>query len=182
MKNPNMIAAMALAGALCLTPAFAKTAPVSANDQKFMKDAAQGGMAEVELGRLAAEKASSADVKAFGQRMVDDHSKANDKLKALASEKGVTLPADMKADAKEMRDKLAKMSGAEFDKMYMHHMHKDHVKDVAEFEKEASKGGDADVRSFASTTLPTLKEHLKMAKSLDTMGGGDHAMKSGKKG
>jgi putative membrane protein len=178
--HSRTLAAIAIAGAFALIPTFAQSSPLKPSDTKFLKDAAQGGMAEVELGRLAAEKASSADVKAFGQRMVDDHSKANDQLKSLASQKGVTLPTDMKADAKAMRDKLSKMSGADFDKMYMHHMHMDHVKDVADFQKEANKGGDADVRSFAKTTLPTLKEHLKMATSLDKMGPG-HS-KSGKKG
>ena len=177
--NSRTIAAIAIAGALCLSPAFAASS-LKPSDTKFLKDAAQGGMAEVELGRLAAQKASSADVKAFGQRMVDDHSKANDQLKSLASQKGVTLPTGMKADAKAMEAKLSKLSGADFDKMYMHHMHVDHTQDVAEFKKEASKGGDSDVRAFAKTTLPTLEEHLKMAKSLDKTG--KTASKSSKKG
>ena len=149
---------------------------LSASEQKFLRTAAQGGMAEVKLGQLAVEKAASADVKSFGQRMVDDHGKANDKLKALASAKGVTLPTDVNAEQKAMDDKLAKLSGAAFDREYMKGMLADHKKDVAEFEKESSRAKDAEVKTFASTTLPTLKEHLKMAEEISAKTGG---MKSG---
>jgi putative membrane protein len=92
---------------------------MSAADTKFMQEAATGGMAEVELGWLAADKASSPDVKQFGQRMVDDHSKANDELKSLASQKGVTLPASPDAAQKAMQVRLSKLSTAEFDRAYM---------------------------------------------------------------
>jgi putative membrane protein len=139
---------------------------VSSQDQKFMKDAAVGGMMEVELGRLATQKAANADVKTFGQRMVDDHSKANEQLKSLAAQKGVTLPTTLPTDMRQEMDKLSKLSGAAFDKMYMSHMLKDHKKDVAEFEKEASKASDSSLKSFAQQTLPTLREHLQMAQTI----------------
>ncbi|HKI01354.1 MAG TPA: DUF4142 domain-containing protein [Thermoanaerobaculia bacterium] len=154
---------------------------VSSDDRKFMMEAAKGGMMEVEMGRIAAQKASSADVKSFGQRMVDDHGKANDQLKQLASQKGVTLPTTLPADMRKEMDKVSKLSGAEFDKMYMSHMLKDHHKDISEFEKEAAKGADSSLKSFAQTTLPTLREHLQMAQSIAPKvgasdSGDDHAM------
>jgi putative membrane protein len=112
-------------------------------DAAFMRQAAADGMAEVEHGRLAAKQASAADVRQFGQRMVDDHSKANDELKSLASKKGVTLPAELEGKHKAMQEKLAKLKGPEFDKTYMAHMVDAHEQAVALFEKEAKGGKDA---------------------------------------
>lgn len=139
---------------------------LSAADQNFVKKAAQGGMAEVELGKLATEKASSDDVKKFGQRMVDDHGKANDQLKQIASQKGVNVPSDLDAKDKALKDRLSKLSGPEFDRAYMKNMVRDHTKDVAEFRKESKSAKDDDVKNFASQTLPTLEDHLKQAKSI----------------
>ena len=135
-------------------------------DSRFIMEAAEGGMAEVELGRLATEKASSDDVKKFGQRMVDDHTKANDQLKSIAAQKNITLPSGVGAKNKAEMDRLSKLSGAEFDKAYIAHMVADHRKDVAEFQREANSGKDADVKGFASQTLPTLQEHLKLAEDI----------------
>ncbi|MGB8985687.1 MAG: DUF4142 domain-containing protein, partial [Candidatus Sulfotelmatobacter sp.] len=92
---------------------------VSASDKKFVREAAQGGMAEVELGKLATEKASSPEVKKFGQRMVDDHSKANDQLKEVASSQGITLPSELSAKDEMTEERLSKLSGEQFDKAYM---------------------------------------------------------------
>lgn len=139
---------------------------LNAMDRHFVKKAAQGGMAEVELGKLATEKAQSDEVKKFGQRMVDDHSKANDQLKQLASSKGITLPSDLDAKDKSTKDRLSKLSGEQFDRAYMKDMVKDHTKDVAEFKKASSNAKDADIKSFASQTLPTLEDHLKEAQSI----------------
>ncbi len=146
--------------------AAANVSGVSAADQRFVKEAADGGMAEVELGRLASEKASNDDVKKFGQRMVDDHSKANDQLKQLASSKGITLPSQPSAKHKATLDRLSKLSGDQFDKAYMSDMLADHKKDVAAFQRESRSGSDPDVKSFAAQTLPTLQDHLKNAQSL----------------
>jgi len=132
-------------------------------DQQFMMKAAQGGLAEVEMGKLAKDHASSQNVKDFGQNMVDDHSKANDELKDLASKKNVTLPTDVDAKDKATMDRLSALNGAAFDKAYMRHMVSDHKKDISEFQKEASSGSDTDVKSWASKTLPTLQHHLQMA-------------------
>ncbi len=140
---------------------------VSSADKEFMDDAAQGGMAEVKLGELAAAKAQSPEVKAFGQRMVTDHGKANADLKTLAAEKNVTLPTEMTAKQKEDEDKLSKLSGAAFDKEYVKMMVEDHEKDVADFEKQTTAATDAGVKAFAAKTLPTLKSHLDQIKNID---------------
>jgi putative membrane protein len=133
-------------------------------DSTFVTKAAKGGMAEVELGKLAAEKGTSDQVKQFGQRMVTDHSKANDELKAVAQSKSLTLPTALDPKDKALHDRLAKMSGAAFDRAYMQAMLADHQKDVREFRMEANSGQDPDVKAFAAKTLPTLEEHLKMAR------------------
>lgn len=141
-------------------------ANMAASDRNFLMDAAMGGMLEVELGRLAAQQGMSDAVKQFGQRMVDDHSKANQELMNLAKGKGITVPTEL--DEKHRKDvtKFSSLSGAEFDREYVKMMVSDHRKDVSEFEKESSRGADADLREFATKTLPTLKEHLQMAESL----------------
>jgi putative membrane protein len=147
------------------TPAKAdKTADHAASaDHTFVTKVAEGGMAEVKLGQLAADKATSEDVKKFGQRMVTDHSKANDELKALAQQKSITLPTDLNAKDKATYDRFSKLSGAEFDRAYMQHMLADHRTDVNEFKKESTSGKDPDVKAWAGKTLPTLEEHLKLA-------------------
>jgi putative membrane protein len=148
------------------------SSPLAKSDASFLKKAAAGGVEEVELGRLAAEKASDPDVKKFGQRMVDDHSKANGELMKLAQQKGVAVPSAPDAKGQQDIDRFSKLSGAAFDKAYMKEMVSDHKKDVAEFEKAARGAKDPDVKSFASSKLPTLKEHLEMAKA-------DHARIAG---
>jgi putative membrane protein len=135
-------------------------------DQRFVRDAAEGGMAEVELGKLAAEKGSSQDVKNFGQRMVDDHSKANDQLKQIASNEGVTLPEKLDAKDRALKTRLSRLSGENFDRVYMENMVRDHKKDVADFQKESTSGSDPAVKQFASQTLPTLQQHLQQAESI----------------
>ncbi|HEX4494973.1 MAG TPA: DUF4142 domain-containing protein [Thermoanaerobaculia bacterium] len=182
-KNTNRLAmAASFAGLLAVAPALVAQAgsmsasgsmanpksmsKMSSGDTKFMKEAAMGGMEEVDLGKLAAQKAASADVKSFAQKMVDDHSKANDQLMQLATQKGVTLPTGMSSDEKSATAKLDKLSGADFDKAYVSMMVKDHKKDVADFQKEAKSGKDSDLKSWASTTLPTLQDHLKMIQGI----------------
>lgn len=141
-------------------------ANMTASDHDFMMEAVMGGMEEVELGRVAAQKGSSDAVKQFGQRMVDDHSKANSELMSLASSKGVTLPTALDEKHQKEVAKLSAMSGAEFDRAYSKMMLSDHNKDVSEFEKQSTKATDPDLKAFASKTLPTLQEHLSMAKAL----------------
>jgi putative membrane protein len=140
----------------------------SSPDHMFVMEAAQGGMAEVALGRLASQKASNDRVKQFGQRMVADHSKANDELKAVAQAKSITIPADLDAKHKATQDRLSKLSGAEFDRAYIQEMVADHQKDVADFRKEAQGGSDSAVKAFAAKTLPTLEEHYKMVQDINS--------------
>ncbi len=132
-------------------------------DNTWITKAAQGGMAEVELGKLAQSNASSDAVKQFGQRMVDDHTKAGEELARIAADKGITLPTGLDAKNQATKDRLSKLTGKEFDRAYMQDMVKDHRGDVAEFKKEAASGKDPEVKAFASKTLPTLEEHLKLA-------------------
>jgi putative membrane protein len=203
------------------------TGMLSSDDKKFIKEAAHGGMMEVDLGKLAAQKAMSDEVKQFGQRMADDHSKANDELMQLASSKGVMInhsmgstatsgtataggtdspatasqtsttqtsttqtntpqtsisqtgtmsgpgPSASSDEAKMMKkhqdmvSKMSALSGAEFDRKYMEHMVKDHEKDVAAFERISTKGTDADLKAWAAKTLPTLREHLQLARDTE---------------
>lgn len=146
----------------------------SSADTAFAMKAAQGGMAEVQLGKLAAEKGGSEQVKSFGQRMVDDHSKANDQLKSIAEKQNMTLPTTMNAKDQALYTKLQNMSGTDFDKTYVKAMVKDHEEDIKEFKKEADKGKDEQLKNFASTTLPILQSHLDSIKGIQAnmKGGG----------
>lgn len=132
-------------------------------DSTFIMKAAQGGMAEVELGKLAVQKASNDRVKQFGQQMVDDHSRAGDELKSLASSKGMTVPTTINAKDRATKKRLEGMQGADFDRAYMQDMVNDHQQDIADFQKEADHGSDPDVKAWAAKTLPTLQHHLQMA-------------------
>jgi putative membrane protein len=132
----------------------------------FMTKAAQGGIAEVELGRMAMDKAQNAEVKRYAQTMVQDHTAANNELKAIATKKNMTPPAETDAEHKAVMTRLQGLSGAEFDRAYMEAMVADHEKTVALFETGANTGTDADVKQFAAKTLPKLRMHLDMAKEI----------------
>lgn len=158
----------------------AKSRPAM-GDAHFAKEAAQGGMAEVKLGQLAQEKGAKDSVKSFGKRMVDDHSKAGDKLKEVTSRENITLPTDISAKDQATYDRLSKLNGAAFDRAYARDMVKDHETDVAAFQKEANTGRDDSLKGFASETLPTLQDHLKQAKEMmKSVGGGTSASKGTK--
>lgn len=167
----SMACAAALA-ATVLAPASAARADSAskpgAETRTFMQNAAVGGMAEVELGKLAQEKAANDAVKQFGARMVTDHGKANAELQTLAKDKGVTLPTQVDAKHKAEHERLAKLSGAAFDRAYVTAMTQDHVHDVEAFRKAAKSASDPDVKAFAERTLPTLEEHLAEVKQLQT--------------
>ena len=143
-----------------------KGGKLASGDRKFVTEALKHGMAEVELGKLASEKASNDQVKQFGKRMADDHGKANEELQKIAQDKGITAPSELDAKHRRLHDRLSKMSGAEFDRAYMGEMVKDHRNDVKEFQREASRAKDPDVKGYASKTLPTLQEHLKQAETV----------------
>jgi putative membrane protein len=155
-KDKSMDQASSAAGA---------AAGLGTMDKNFVTKAAQGGMAEVKLGQLAQERGSTDAVKNFGRQMVEDHTKANDQLKTLAQNKGITLPDSLDAKDQAEYDRLSKLSGSEFDQAYMKFMRKDHKKDVAMFRKESESGQDPEIKSFASSTLPTLETHLRLAEA-----------------
>jgi putative membrane protein len=140
---------------------------VSASDKKFINEAAIGGMMEVQAGQLAATNATNDRVKAFGNMMVQDHTNANNQLKALASSKNVTIPDSMDAKHRAHVDMLRKKTGKDFDKAYMNMMVMDHNEDVSKFQMESKHATDADVKSFAATTLPVLQKHLDSAKAIN---------------
>jgi len=146
----------------------AQTGTLDSAEKKFLNDAALGGLLEVKLGQMATKQASNEEVKRFGQRMIDDHSKVNGEIQKLAQQKGVTIPQALDKKQQEKVDKMAKLGGGDFDKEYMKQMVDDHEDDVKVFEKAAKDAKDADVRSFAATTLPTLQEHLRLAKDIES--------------
>ena len=135
-------------------------------DAHFIKEALQDNIAEVKLGELAQQRAASDAVREFGKRMATDHAKALDELKQLASQKGVAVPTALARGHQRLYDRLAKLSGAEFDRAYMKERAHDHDKDVKAFDKEANSGKDPDVKAWAAKTLPTLKEHQGQAKQV----------------
>lgn len=138
---------------------------VATDDQNFMQKAATGGLAEVSLGQQVSPTAKNADAKAFADKMVTDHSRANDELKQLASTKGVSLPTDTDQEHKDAAQKV--MSAKNVDKAYMEDMVKDHDEDVKEFEKASKSAKDADLKAWIDKTLPVLKEHQKMAHDIN---------------
>jgi putative membrane protein len=137
------------------------------DDRKFLKDAAMGSMTEVELGKLASEKASSDAVKQFGQKMVEEHGKSAEELKRAAVQMKVNVPDGLDSKHQSRVDKLSKLSGTEFDRAYIKDQVKDHQKDVKDFQDEVQTGTDPNVKSVAAKLLPTLQQHLDAAKDLN---------------
>ena len=135
-------------------------------DQKFLMMAAQGNLAEIQMAKLAKQKSQSNEIQNYAQRLIEDHTAANDKVMQIATKKGLTLPKTPPADAMAMMKKMKGMKSMKFDKMYMRDMVKDHTKDVADYTNEAQHGYDDDIKAYAMTTLPTLKSHLDAAQTL----------------
>jgi len=153
-QNPSLFKKPTPAGSTKAATNAEKTGgSLSAADKKFMMNAAKGGMMEVEMGKMASEKGQSAEVKKIGKVMVADHTKANNELMAIAKSRGVAL------------NENPKMDGWKSDKDYLEMMAKDHEKDLAEFQTEAQKGGDAEVKNFASKTSGVIRKHLSMVKA-----------------
>ena len=137
-------------------------------DMSFYKKAAEGGIAEVELGTMAQDKSPTQNVKDFGAMMVKDHSAANDKLQALASSKTVTLPTTSSVEQMAAKAKLNVLSGETFDKSYVKGQVSAHEDTIALFQKEISSGQDPDAKAFATATLPTVRAHLKAITAIAT--------------
>jgi putative membrane protein len=140
---------------------------MSSADKKFMMTAAMGGMAEVEMARLALQKSGSDAVKQYAQKMIDDHTAANNELMQVASTKGVTLPAQPDAKHMAMMAKMQKLSGTEFDMMYVKEAGVKAHQDMEKlFMKESMSGKDMDAKAFAAKTLPAVRMHLQMARDM----------------
>jgi len=139
---------------------------LTAPEKQFLENAGRGGMLEVQLGNLATQKASSNDVKQFGERMATDHGQLGQKLQQLASNLNFTLPQDLKPEQQAVVSRLENLSGKAFDREYMKQMVNDHVKDISAFERAASQATNADIKQFVSEALPTLREHLKLAREI----------------
>ena len=139
---------------------------LSTSDATFLTTGARGGMAEVQMGQLAQRNGHSPAVKRFGQRMVADHSQANQDMAALAQQKQITPPSGIGAEQQEVYDRLASQRGRAFDRAYAQAMVKDHQEDVREYQEEAQSGTDPEVKAFAARHLPILQEHLRMAQRL----------------
>jgi putative membrane protein len=168
MKRP-IIGGALVAVAICvwLTPSLlAGQRQGGSADQTFAEKAAVGGLAEVQLGKVAVEHAASPDVKQFGQRMVDDHGKANRELMTLVEQKGISVPTSLDPKYQKEADRIAKLQGTAFDRAYIQHMVKDHQEDVKLFRAQAQRGKDPELKRFAAASLSTLEAHLKMAQNL----------------
>jgi putative membrane protein len=169
--NRRSIDVALVALAICLwvaASALAGQRPPASPDQTFLQKAAVGGLAEVQLGKLAAEHAASPDVKQFGQRMVADHDKANRELMAVVEPKGIAVPTGLDRKHRQTADRLAKLHGAAFDRAYIQEMVRDHEADVKLFRTEAQRGKDPELKRWAANTLPILEEHLNLARNLAT--------------
>ncbi|HEU5146660.1 MAG TPA: DUF4142 domain-containing protein [Chryseosolibacter sp.] len=136
------------------------------DDAEFAVEAADAGMLEVQLGTLAATKASSAQVKQYAQMMVDEHSKANEELKSLAQTKNITLPTTLSNESQRIYDNFKDKTGEDFDKEYIDQMVKDHREVIDEFEDESKEGNDPEIKSWASSKLVALQNHLQEAERL----------------
>jgi putative membrane protein len=144
------------------------TAPSKADmaDAHFAKAVAQGGMAEIQLGKLAADRGSNAMVKAFGERMVTQHGAAADQLKAAAEQASIVLPTTVSSKDQQTYDRLARLTGSDFDRAYADDMVQDHEKDVHEFQNEANNGKNSGIRAFAAQTTPMIQQHLNQAREM----------------
>lgn len=150
-----------------------KESSLSSSDQHFVMEAAKGNKAEVELGQVVAQKTTNPQVKRFAEMMVKDHTQALNQLQQLAETKKVTLPSELPDDAKDLESKINSASGSDLDKTYMDAMVDDHQKDVQEFKDASKDAQDKEVKQWASSTLPTLQQHLQKAKQIDAKLGGN---------
>lgn len=137
------------------------------DDTKFAVKAADGGMLEMKLGELAQTKGVSSEVKQLGKMLVQEHSKANEELKAIAQQKNISLPVALSEDCQQTYNKIAEKSGSEFDEAFAEQMVKDHKKDLNDFKKQADKGNDPDLKAWAAGKVSTLEHHLDMAQSTE---------------
>lgn len=142
---------------------------LSSSDKRFMLQAAQGGTAEVQIGQLATQKASSDQVKQYAQQMVEQHSQVNNQLAALAAQKNVTLPTTLSSKYQSTYDQLSKLSGTAFDRAYISQAGvKAHTQQADLFKRESQQGKDPEVKALAAQVLPAVEDHLKMARDISS--------------
>jgi putative membrane protein len=164
----HLLAAALVGSALALAlPGFADNAPgrLSNDDQEFLRKAAQDGLAEVQLGQLAQHKAMREEVRQFAARMVDDHAKANEKLKSIAAANGVQVPSSLDRKHEKEMNELSQLIGGDFDRAYMSRMLSEHHEDVERFRERAKADPQNDVTRFAAATLPVLESHMAAARA-----------------
>lgn len=135
-------------------------------DDKFAQQAARDSLAEIEMGQMARDKKPRQAVAQFARRMIDDHTKANRQLGEILVKQQITMPAEPDRAHRQAAERLAKLSGEEFERAYMRQMVQDHQKSVTLFERQARDGQDAQLRRFAENSLPALREHLEMAQDI----------------
>lgn len=157
-----------LAGTLLVLSGPAAAQMVNETDREFVNKAATGGAAEVQLGRIATQRAARPSVRSFGERMVTDHGRANADLAALAQSKGLALPTALEPSQAAMRDQLSGLTGADFDRAYMSEMVRDHTEDVSLFERAAEVSADPDIKAWAARSLPMLRDHLTLARQVNS--------------
>jgi len=159
-------ALVVLAAALTAAPLLAAEKPGRQTERAFLAEAARGNALEQELGRLATRRSENKRVKAFGRRMLDDHTKLESQLKGVAQKEGVSLPTRLSEDQRKQVDRLSKLRGADFDREYISMMVHDHEEDVGKFHDKAENAADPAVKSLASQALPTLQSHLQEARDI----------------
>jgi len=194
----SLVVSTAVAALLAAAPAMAQstnsgnmnpgstakpgTAAATGGDARFIAEAARGNEAEIELGQLAQQKAQSPEVKSLAQRLVTDHTRANQQLKQLAQKEGMSVPTGLDKDQKDLRARLEKLNGAAFDRAFVDAQVKDHQKDVKFYQDEGSRLQDPQLKSFAQQTLPVLQEHLQMAERAESQVGASGSSSSGSSG
>ena len=172
----SRIQAIVLSSAVLLTPVFAQTTTNNgsggnsmtgtAKDKKFLMTAAQGGLAEIQLGQLATQKSNNDQVKQFGQQMVTDHTQLNAEMKPIAESMGVQVPTSPSPKDQAEATKLSALSGDAFDKAYIAYMVKDHEKDVREFKAESASTQNQTLKAAVDKGLTVIEGHLQMADNL----------------
>lgn len=151
---------------LCPISIAQNTTSPSASDKRFVEAALEGGNAEVQLGQLAAQKGNTEDVKQFGQKMVDDHTKLGDQMKEVAEKEGITAPTGIPGKDKALESKLRNLTGDAFDNAYIKAMVKDHQHDLSEFQKEANSGNDTSIKDAANQAAQVISQHLDLVEEL----------------
>jgi putative membrane protein len=170
-RSSILVAAFLCAtGSASMAQDTATSAQATASAKEFVEKAGTSGLAEVEMGELGVQKAKNSEVKAFAKRIVADHTKANQELLTASKGKGVQVPSSRSAMHKATVEKFQQQdAGKNFDRDYMEQMVEDHKADIELFETAADDGKlDADLRSYAKKTLPTLRDHLKQAQAIES--------------